>query len=93
MLSNKQHIKTFTQYDTLLTQSIVDQNDVWTIQITNPLTEERLKHPLQNDITIMQLYNAQHYTTLIIDKDICYYYDGLGIAVPITVSHLHDHLR
>ena len=69
IMDTKQHANTVTQYDTLLTQSIVDQNDVWTRQITNPLTEERLQHPLQNNITIMQIYNLQHYTTLITDNN------------------------
>ncbi len=67
-----------TQYDTLLAQTIVDQNDVWLRQVTNPLTGERLQHPLQNNITIMQIYNAQHYSTLITDNNTYYYYDGLG---------------
>ena len=93
IMSTRPHANTVTQYDTLLAQSVVDQNDVWTRQITNQLTEERLQHPLQNDITIMEIYNAQHYTTLITDNNRYYYYDGLGIAVPHTVSHLHDHLR
>ena len=88
-----QHANTVKQYDALLAQSIVDQNDAWTRQITNPRTEERLQHPLQYDITIMQIYNAQHYTTLITDNNRYYYYDGLRIAVPHIVSHLHDHLR
>ena len=57
------------------------------------LTEERLQHPLQTDINIMQIYNAQHYTTLITDNDRYYSYDGLGFAVPNTVSHLHEHMR
>ena len=33
---------TVTQCDTLLAQSIVDQNDVWVRQVINPLTGERL---------------------------------------------------
>ena len=85
VMSTRQHTNTVTQYDTLLAQSIVNQNDVWTSQITNPLTEERLLHPLQNDITILQIYNAQHYTTLVTDKNLYYYYDGLGHAVPQIV--------
>ena len=93
IMSTRQHTNTATQYDTLLAQSIVDQKDVWTRQVTNPLTEERLQHPLQNNITIMQIYNAQHYTTLIKDNNRYYCYDGLGITVPHKVSHLHDHLR
>ena len=46
---------TVTQHDTLLAQSIVDQNDVWIRQVTNPLIGERLQHPLQNNIIIMQI--------------------------------------
>ena len=84
---------TGTQYDTLLAQSIAGQNDVWLRQVTNQLTGERLQHPLQNKITIMQIYNAQHYTTLITDNNTYYYYDGLGNPVPNTVKHLHNHLR
>ena len=41
------HTNNATQYDKLLAQSIVDQTDVWTRQVTNPLMEERLQHPLQ----------------------------------------------
>jgi hypothetical protein len=93
ILSTRQHPQTVTQYDTLLAQYILDHNDVWNGQVTNPLTEERLQDPLQNDITIMQIYHAQHYTTLLTNNDRYYYYDGLGIAVPNTVSHLHDHMR
>jgi hypothetical protein len=77
---------------TLLAQSIVDHNDVSTKQVTNSLTEERLQHPLQNDIAIMQIYHAQHYTTLLTDSDRFYYYDGLGITVPYIASHLCDHM-
>ena len=93
IISTRPFPQNVTQYDTLLAQSIVDQNDVWIKQVTNPLTRERLQHPLQNDITILQIYHAQHYTTLIIDKDKCYYYDGLGLTVPNTISHMHEHLR
>jgi hypothetical protein len=89
----RHHPNIFTQYDTLLAQSIVEQNDVWTRQVTNPLTGEHLQHPLQNPITIMQIYNAQHYTTLITDNNNYYDDDGLGLPVPQTVSHLHRHLR
>ena len=92
-MRTRQHANTVTQYDTLLAQSIVDRNDVWTRQITNPFTAERLQHPLHNDITIMEIYNAQRYTTLITDNNRYYCYDGLGHAVPHTVSRLHDHLR
>jgi hypothetical protein len=55
--------------------------------------EECMQHPLQNDITILQIYNEQHYTTLITDNHRYYYYDGLGLAVPNTLTHFHDHLR
>ena len=92
-MSTRQNTTKVTQCDTLLAKSIVDHNDVWTKQVTNPLIEERFQHPLQNNITIMQIYNAQHYTTLITDNDRYYYYDGLRMAVPMTVTHLHDHPR
>jgi len=82
-----------TQYDSLLAQSIVDQNDVWIRQVTNLLTGERLQHQLQNNITIMQIYNSQHYATLVTYNNIYYYYDGLGNQIPNTVTYLHNHLR
>jgi len=41
----------------------------------------------------MQIYHAQHYTTLFTNNDRYYRCDGLGIAVPNNVSHLHDRLR
>jgi hypothetical protein len=69
ILQTRHHPNTVTQYDTLLAQSIVEQNDVWTRQVTNPLTGEHLQHPLQNSITIMEIYNSQHYTTLITDNN------------------------
>ena len=93
IILTRQYPNTFTQVDNLLAQSIVDQNDVWNKQVTSPLTGEHLQHPLQNPITIMQIYNSQHYTTLITDNDNYYYYDGLGIPVPHIVTHLHNHLR
>jgi len=94
ILSAREHANTDTQFDTLLAQSIaVDQNDVWTRQITNPLTKERPRHPLQTNITIMQIYHSQHYTTFITDKKRYYHYDGLGMPVPHTVTHLHNHIR
>jgi hypothetical protein len=89
----RQHPNTITQFDTLLAQSIVEQNDVWTIQVTNPLTGEHLQHPLQNPITIMQIYISQHYNTLITYNNNNYYYDGLGLLVPQTMTHMHMHLR
>ena len=93
IISTRPFPQNVTQYDTLLAQSIVDQSDVWIKQVTNPLTRERLQHPLQNDITILQIYHAQHYTTLITYKDKYYYDDGLGLTVPNTISHMHEHLR
>jgi len=42
MMHTRQYPNTVTQYDVLIAQSIVDQNDVWTREITNPLTGERL---------------------------------------------------
>ena len=42
IMLTRQYPNTVTQYDTLLAQSIVEQNDVWTRQVTNPLTGERL---------------------------------------------------
>ena len=78
-LSTPQHPREVTQYDTLLAQSIVIQNNVWLIKIMNPLTNERCQHPLQNQIYIMHIYNAQHSTTLVIDNNI-YVYDGLKLA-------------
>ena len=92
-MSTRAHLHTVTQYDTLLAQSIVTHNGVWTRRITNPLTNERLQYPLQNSITIMQIYDSQHYTTLIIDTKIYYHCDGLNMAVPEHVTHLHHHLR
>ena len=93
ILSIRPFPQNVTQYDTLLAQSIVNQNDVWIRQVTNPLTGEPLQHPLQNDITIMQIFHAQHYTTLITNNHRYYHYDGLGLTVPNTISHLHEHLR
>ena len=93
VLSTRAHPHAVTQFDTLLAQSVVKHNDVWTRRITNPLTNERLKHPLQNHITIMHIYDSQHYTTLITDNERYYHYDGLGMAVPNHVTHLHNHLR
>ena len=93
ILHTRHHPNTVTQFDTLLAQSIVEHNDVWTRHVTNPLTGEHLQHPLQNPITIMQIYNSLHYTTLITDNNNYYYYDGLGLPVPQTVTHLHRHLR
>ncbi len=93
IMLTRQFPTTVTQYDTLLAQSIVDQNDVWIRQVTNPLTGERLQHPLQNNITIMQTYNSQHYTTLITYNNNYYYYDGLGNPIPNIVTYLHNHMR
>jgi hypothetical protein len=42
IMHTRQYPNTVTQYDVLIAQSIVDQNDVWTREITNPLTGERL---------------------------------------------------
>jgi hypothetical protein len=53
----------------------------------------QLLNPLQDSITIMQVYHAQHYTTLITDNNKYYYYDGISLAVPPTVQSLHTHLR
>jgi hypothetical protein len=42
IMLTRQISTTVTQYDTLLAQSIVEHNDVWLRQVTNPLTGERL---------------------------------------------------
>ena len=73
ILNTRAHPHTVTQYDTLLAQSVVMHNDVWTRRITNPLTQEQLQHPLQNNINIMQIYNSLHYTTLIADNNKYYH--------------------
>ncbi len=93
ILSTRPHPHTVTEYDTLLAQSIVTRNDVWAKRITNPLTNERLQHPLQNNITIMQIYNSSHYTTLITDNINYCYYDGLKMQVPEQATLLYNHLR
>jgi hypothetical protein len=41
----------------------------------------------------VQIYNAQHYTTRITYNEQYYFYDGLGMAIPNIVIHLHKHLR
>ncbi len=93
ILNTRPHPQTVTQYDTHLAQSAVTQNDVWTRRITNPLINEWLQHPLQNNITIMQIYNSSHYTTLITDNINYYHYDGLKMQVPEQATLLHNHLR
>ena len=93
IMHTRQHPNTVTQCDTLLAKSIVEHNDVWTRQVTNPLTGEHLQHPLKNPITIMQIYNSQHCITLITDNNNYYYYDGLGLPLPQTVTRLHMDLR
>jgi hypothetical protein len=93
ILSTRPFPQNVTQYDTLLAQSIINQNDVWIRQVTNPLTGERLQHPLQNDITILKIFHAQNYTTLITNNNRYYYYECLGLTVPNTISHMYEHLR
>ena len=41
----------------------------------------------------MQVYYAQHYTTLITYNNKDYNYDGLSLAVPPTIQSLHTHFR
>jgi hypothetical protein len=93
ILNTRPHPHTATQYDTLLAQSVVTHNDVWTRRITNPLRNEQLHHPVQNKITIMQVYNSYHYTTLITDNNKYYHYDGLKMEVSEQATLLHNHLR
>jgi len=93
ILSTRAHPHTVTQYDTLLAQSVVTHNDGWTRRITNPLTNERLQHLLQNNVITMQIYDSQHYTTLIPDNERYYHYDGLKMTVPVHVTHLHNRIR
>ena len=82
ILHTEAHPHTITQYDTMLAQSVFMPNNVWTRRITNQLTNEQLQHPLQNNITILQIYNSQHYATLITDNNKYYHYDGIQNAVP-----------
>ena len=93
ILSTKARPHTVMQYDTLLAQLVVIQNEAWTRRITNPLTNEQLQHPLQNNLTILQIFSSQHYTTLITDNKKYYHYDGPRMGVPEQVIRLHNHLR
>jgi hypothetical protein len=70
IMSTKPHPQTIAKYDTQMALSIIQHNDVWTRRINNPLTNWQLLHPLQNPITIMQVYHAQHYITLITNTKI-----------------------
>ena len=58
--STRAHPHTVTQYDTVLAQSFVTHNDVWTRRITHPLTNERLQHPLQNHYANLRLRTLHH---------------------------------
>ncbi len=42
IMQTRQYSNTITQFDTLLAQSIVEQNHVWTRQVTNSLTGDHL---------------------------------------------------
>jgi len=84
ILSTKPHPQTITQYDTQMAQSSVQHNDAWTRRINNPLIDTQLLHPLQNSITMIQVYHAQHYTTLITDNNKYYYYDILSLTTSPT---------
>ncbi len=50
-------------------------------------------HPLQNPTTIIQIYNWNHYTTLITEIEQYYYYGCLGLPIPHPMQSIHYHLR
>jgi hypothetical protein len=66
-----------TIFGTLLTTHLAGGGGTWDNRIINQLDGSILEHPLQNRITIFQLYHSQHFTTLITDGTNYHHYDPL----------------
>jgi len=81
-----------TRYDTQLANAVVANNDVWTKNIHYAVHNTSLQHPLQNPITIMQIFHEAHYTTMITDNNKYYHYVSLRLPIPYPVNKLHTRL-
>jgi len=82
-----------TQFDTALSRSITQRHPTWTKGIKNTITQNFLSHPLQNPITVFQIYHNSHYTTLITDNINYHYYDGLNLPILPPSTSIHNKLR
>ncbi len=63
------------------------------MSIHNPVTHSLIDHPLQNPVTIFQLYDTIHCTTLKADNNLYHHYDGLHLPSSEQSHHICNKLR
>jgi len=82
-----------TQYVRYCYVAVTTNNDVWTKHIYNAVHNTSLQHPLQNPITIIQIFHeALHCTTPIAENTKYCHYDSLRLPIPSPVNKMHTRL-
>jgi hypothetical protein len=82
-----------TQYTAHLTSAIGRDSTIWQHTIMNACQGHILPHPLHTPITIFNIHNNSHFTTLITDINTYSYYDPLNFRHPHTTHRIHNSLR
>ena len=72
-----------TQFTTHLTFAIYMDITVWRHTIQNACQYQNLPHPLFNPITVFNIHNNSHFSTLITNNHTYYYYVSLSLRPPL----------
>ena len=83
-----------TIFDTLNVNSIADnRNTIWHRSVHSVTHPNGLPHPLASDLTIFQIHEVNHYTTLIYDANGMHHYNSIaGNNLPIKVKNIRKRL-
>jgi len=85
---------TVTQYTTHLISAIYMDSTVWRhSNIHIACQDHELPHPLFNPITIFNIHNNNHFTTLITNIHTYYLYDSIKLRPPPATNIIHNILR
>ena len=82
-----------TVFGSLHTTNVVTGGGAWRTHIVNQLDGSLLTHPLENPITIFQIYHSHHFTTLITDANTYHHYDSLKGSPPLSAKKLVKYIN
>ena len=82
-------------FDTMNVESIADnRNTIWHSGVHSITHPNGLPHPLASQLTIFQIHEGLHYTTLIYDANGAHHYNSLtSTGLPSKVNHIRKRLN